>query len=129
MLYIRGVKLISFTLSVFTGSEDLKKDLAISELNDIYGALLTPHQHEIVKNYYDYDLSLAEIAEQSGVSRQAVRDVLVKAADLLRDYEEKLGVYATKSKLKNTLTTIVDSIDNGNPEAAKEILDELLREL
>lgn len=107
----------------------MKKDLAISELNDIYGTLLTPHQYEIVKNYYDYDLSLAEIAEEAGVSRQAVRDVLVKASDQLRAYEARLGIFKTRDNSKKAITEALKSLDNNKPDVAKAVLSELLREL
>lgn len=49
----------------------MSKDLNISRLCDVYGALLTDHRREIVRNYYDDDLSLAEIAENFSITRQA----------------------------------------------------------
>ena len=53
----------------------MEKDLRYSMLLQIYGNLLTEKQQEVVGLYYDYDLSLAEISENLGISRQAVLDI------------------------------------------------------
>ena len=45
----------------------MSKDLNVSRLCDVYGALLTEHRRELIREYYDNDLSLAEIAENSGI--------------------------------------------------------------
>ena len=68
------------------------KDMVVSRLWDVYAPLLTPHQREITDLYFNYDLSLGEIAEQKGVSRQSVSDCLAKCRRLLESYEEKLGM-------------------------------------
>lgn len=68
------------------------KDLKTALLWDAYGALLTETQREITDLYFNYDLSLAEIAEQKGVSRQSVSDCLGKSRKLLEEYEKKIGV-------------------------------------
>ena len=56
-----------------------------------YGGLLNGHQREIMRLYYDCDMSLGEIAEVTGITRQGVRDVLVRSAAKLEECEEKLG--------------------------------------
>lgn len=68
------------------------KDLKYLRLFDVYGALLTGHRREICELYYMYDLSLTEIAEQLGVSKQGVSDALAKSRVLLDGYEEKLHI-------------------------------------
>lgn len=60
-------------------------------LIDCYGALLTKRQRAMMLLRFDEDLSLAEIAEREGVSRQAVRDALVRGEAQLEEYEQKLG--------------------------------------
>ena len=92
----------------------MKKNLQISELNDIYGALLTEHQREVLRSYYDFDLSLAEIAENDGISRQAVRDALVKAEELLADFESKLGLLEKREQEREAAKAALDEIENGN---------------
>ncbi len=69
----------------------MKDDLAFLRLWDLYSPLLTSTQREISDLYFNYDLSLAEIAEEKGVSRQSVSDCLNKCRAQLEKYEEKLG--------------------------------------
>ena len=61
-------------------------------LYDFYGELLTARQREFFDLYYNEDLSLAEIAENAGISRQGVRDVIVRAEGLMQDVEDKTGI-------------------------------------
>ena len=69
----------------------MKDDLHFLRLWDLYSPLLTATQKEITDLYFNYDLSLGEIAEQKGVSRQSVSDCLQKCRKQLEKYEEKLG--------------------------------------
>lgn len=68
----------------------MKDDLEFLRLWDLYSPLLTATQREITDLYFNYDLSLGEIAEQKGVSRQSVSDCLQKCRKQLIGYEEKL---------------------------------------
>ena len=70
------------------------KDLKYLQLFDAYGALLTEHQRDICELYYMCDLSLTEIAEQKGISKQSVSDTLAKCRALFDGYEDKLRVVA-----------------------------------
>ena len=67
-----------------------QKNLAYSVLLDFYGPALTEKQRAILTEYYDEDLSLAEIAENFGITRQGVRDAIVRAESILRDTEDRL---------------------------------------
>ena len=69
----------------------MKDDLHFLQLWDLYSPLLTATQKEITDLYFNYDLSLGEIAEQKGVSRQSVSDCLQKCRKQLEKYEKKLG--------------------------------------
>ena len=69
----------------------MKDDLHFLRLWDLYSPLLTATQQEITDLYFNYDLSLGEIAEQKGVSRQSVSDCLQKCRKQLEKYDEKLG--------------------------------------
>ncbi|MGB9791669.1 MAG: YlxM family DNA-binding protein [Thermacetogeniaceae bacterium] len=73
-------------------------------LYDIYGNLLTPKQRDVIRLYYEEDLSLGEIAEELKISRQAVYDILKRSEQALERYEEKLGLLERNS-LKETLET------------------------
>mgnify|MGYP002512158624 CR=1 FL=1 len=70
----------------------MSKDLEMSYLLDFYGDVLTEKQRDVMEQYYNDDLSLAEIAEEIGISRQGVRELIKKAEEELRFYEEKLGL-------------------------------------
>jgi predicted DNA-binding protein YlxM (UPF0122 family) len=76
----------------------LEKLNEINALYDIYRALLTDKQREYIELYYQEDLSLAEIADEFGVSRNAVHDNIRRSEKLLIGYEEKLKVYEKAGK-------------------------------
>lgn len=69
-----------------------EKDLKKAYLLDFYGDVLTERKKEVLDMYYNEDLSLAEIAEQIGISRQGVRDLIKKAEEELLFLEDKLGL-------------------------------------
>lgn len=77
----------------------MKDDLHFLQLWDLYSPLLTATQREITDLYFNYDLSLGEIAEQKGVSRQSVSDCLSKCRKQLERYEEKLRFLSALSDL------------------------------
>lgn len=77
-------------------------------LLDTYGALLTDTQREILGLYFNYDLSLTEIASEKGVSKQSVSDCIAKAKKLLSGYEEKLGFI----KIRDGLTAEIEALKN-----------------
>ncbi|MGN1294986.1 MAG: YlxM family DNA-binding protein [Bacilli bacterium] len=79
--------------------EELDKNLYVNRLLDLYGELLTEHQKNILELYYHYDLSLSEIAEQEGVSRNAIHDSLKKSIALLENYEAKLNLLQKEDRI------------------------------
>lgn len=89
----------------------LEKKEHLSNLFDFYESLLTSKQQEYFRYYYFDDLSLSEIANIYGVSRNAIYDVLQKTFSLLESYEEKLGLFkninSVKNYTKNTKTVYV----------------------
>ncbi len=104
------------------------KDLEISRLCDAYGALLTEHQSETLRDFYDYDLSLAEIAENRGITRQAALCRIRQAEKQLKEYESKLKLVERMGKLIEELTALKAEVDC-NKDAVKSILDRILFEL
>ena len=68
----------------------MEKDWKTAELWDWYGVLLTERQREIFDLYYNRDCSLGEIGEEFGITRQSVRDALLKVRENLERYEECL---------------------------------------
>jgi len=75
-------------------------------LLDVYGKLLTEKQRDLVDFYYNEDLSLGEIAENLGISRQGVRDGLIHAEEALRGYEEKLGLMRRMASIREAAEQI-----------------------
>jgi len=71
-----------------------EKDLGLSLYYDFYGEFLTEKQAKIFGYYYNDDCSLAEIAQEFGISRQGVLDTLKRAQAKLMDMENKLGLVA-----------------------------------
>ena len=69
-----------------------EKNLEIAFLLDFYGDVLSDRKRTVLDYYYNLDFSLAEIAEEIGISRQGVRDLIKKAEEELRFFEEKLGL-------------------------------------
>ena len=80
--------------------------LEMSLLFDFYGGMLTEKQQECFDMRYNQDLSLAEIAEQEGISRQSVHDAISRAETLLRETEQAVGCVARSQELRRVLSQI-----------------------
>ena len=108
-----------------------------SMLYDFYGDLLSESQSEVMSMYHEDNLSLSEIAEELGMSRQAVHYTLKKAEKALNGYEAKLGLlksYEADRKLAEEAADIIDrcragGADNGNNAADLTRLEEIIRSL
>ena len=81
----------------------MDKGVEIALLYDFFGGLLTEKQREYADLYYNENLSLSEIAENDGISRQAVRDSLLRAEAALMSTEEKTGLLARYTKLQRQI--------------------------
>ena len=79
------------------------KDLGFSILLDYYGMVLTEKQRNILTEYYNDDLSLAEIAENYGITRQGVRDAIKHGENALKELEEKVGFAARYRRVQQKL--------------------------
>ena len=75
-------------------------------LYDFYGELLTERQKEFFDLYYNEDLSLSEIAENSGISRQGVRDVIVRAEGIMQEVEDKTGLIRRFLQMRENVDAI-----------------------
>ena len=90
-------------------------------LFDFYGDLLTEKQREYYDLHYNSDLSLQEIAEQSGVSRQAVWDIIRRAEQSLNEFEDKTGLVARavrRRKAVEELQELISALPEGKQKAA-----------
>ena len=76
-------------------------------LLDSYSPLLTQKQRECMQLYYEEDLSLSEISELLGISRQGVRDCLKKAENTLEHMEKELGLLRNSLRLERLLDRLL----------------------
>ena len=83
-----------------------------SELFSIYKSLLTVKQADIFSLHIECDLSLGEISEINGISRQGVSDTINKTKEILLSYEEKLGLLAKKRELLKIADKVDEEISN-----------------
>jgi predicted DNA-binding protein YlxM (UPF0122 family) len=88
----------------------LDKVLRIAELYDFYGALLTEKQQRCLEMHYLSDGSLAEIAAEFDVSRQAVHDIIRRSEQLLAEYEAKLGLVERHRREREALAKVQASL-------------------
>jgi len=100
--------------------------ISIGILNDYYGGILNGHQKDIMHMYFDCDMSLAEVSDELGITRQAVREVVVRSTQKLQDMEEKLQLASKVIKISRRLKQIIDTTSS---EITQKELAELLSEI
>ena len=108
--------------------EDLKKKIDLAFLSAFYGGLLTDHQRRILSLHCEEDLSLAEIAEEVGISRQAAHETLTRAAAKLTEMEAALGVAECFRRMESGLKDALSYLHSRDYLRAENILTELLNE-
>ena len=97
-----------------------------SLLYDFYGELLTPHQKDLYEGYVLENLSLAELAEASGISRQGVHDLIRRVEGTLREYEDKLHLVEKYLKIRNEVQKIQKSESLAQTKKIAEQILEIL---
>ena len=106
----------------------MEKHVRIGWLMDFYGGLLTGRQREMLSSYYNEDLSLAEIAQDEGVSRQAVHDALRRGETALEGFESRLGLLSRHLALGEVLTRGQRLLEDGAMDKAAllEVMDQAI---
>ena len=111
--------------------DNIKADAAVAEeprffevsmLLDFYGQLLTARQYEILDLYYNNDYSLAEIAEELGISRQGVHDSIRKGRAALEAYEARLGLverFREQEESMRKALACLNRVEREVPQAAE----------
>ena len=129
-----AVKKKYFTLSelFMKGEVIVAKNLQIPFLLDFYGEMLTQKQHDFLIYYYEEDLSLSEIAENEGITRQGVRDSIKRAETQLFEMEERLGLAKRFNEMKKGVEEIERCVEiindyNLNHSLSMEINDSVAR--
>ncbi len=100
-----------------------EKNMNIGYLLDFYGDILPERKRSVINMYYNEDLSLAEIAQEIGISRQGVRDIIKKTEEELIFYEEKLGLAQKLKKLENEAARLADICRSA--DLPQELRDEI----
>ena len=100
-------------------------------LYDYYGELLTEHQKKIYEDAVYQDLSLSEIAEEAGISRQGVHDLIKRCDKILQEYEDKLHLVAkaNAAKLKAEEICKLSSDENENSITRMKRIHDLSKSL
>ena len=93
-------------------------------LYDFYGELLTEHQRKIYEDAVYHDLSLSEIAEMQGISRQGVHDLIRRCDRILEDYEEKLHLVKRFYEMKENIHRI-EALAEDNSLSLEQMRKEL----
>ena len=97
-----------------------------SLLYDFYGELLTDHQKQVYEDVVLNDFSLSEVADEIGISRQGVHDLVARATKSLEEYEKRLGNVKKFLEIRKKAERIKDLTDDAAILAA---VDEILEEL
>ena len=108
--------------------ENLDKKVDLAFLSAFYGGMLTENQRRILSLHCEEDLSLGEIAEEVGISRQAVHETLTRAAQRLVRMEETLGAAKRYRRMANGLEAALASLREKNYLRAEQLLTGLLEE-
>ena len=109
----------------------------LAGLYDIYGELIKENSRDIFADYVLENLSLSEIAEDRGISRQGVYDSVVRTAKKLEEFEKKLGLHDRYEKLEaeteivgEKLEKLIEMMDNDDAsDEQKKLLSEIKRDV
>ena len=111
----------------------MNKSLNTTILLDIYGSILTKRQYNILDDYYNKDLSLTEIAENEGITRQAVGDNIKKGEQKLYTIESKLNImkktFKRQEKIENVLVNLKNITKKTSDKEIDLIVNQIRKEL
>jgi len=110
-------------------TDNVNSLLEQSLLYDFYGELLTEHQKMIYEDFVLNDLSLSEIADVQGITRQGVHDLVKRCNKILKDYEEKLHLVERFLSAKKKIGNINELITVFKKENNTDILNEAINKI
>ena len=105
--------------------EELRKKVDLAFLSAFYGGLLTDKQRQVLSLHCEEDLSLGEIAEEVGISRQAVHETITRAAARLNEMETSLGMAARFRRMEEGLADALTALKQGDSFRAEQVLTAL----
>ena len=107
----------------------MEKIVKVAQLYDMYGPLLNEKQRDVINCYYNEDLSLQEIADNDGRSKQAISDMINRSVDKLFEFENELSLLKSKNELKASLFEIRELIESSNNKEAIQKLTEIIENI
>ena len=107
----------------------MEKIVKVAQLYDVYGQLLNEKQRDVINCYYNEDLSLQEIADNDGKTKQAISDMINRSVDKLFEFENELSLLKSKTELKASLLDIRELIESSNNKEAIDKLTELIEKI
>ena len=108
-------------------ADEVSRKIELAWLTAFYGGLLTDKQRQVLSLHCEEDLSLAEIAQEAGVSRQGVHDMLTRTAQRLMDMEEKLGVAARFRRIETGMEKCRALLQEKRYDEAERTIESLIR--
>lgn len=108
-------------------ANEVERKIELAWLTAFYGGVLTEKQRQVLMLHCEEDLSLAEIAQEVGVSRQSVHDMLTRAAQRLFEMEEKLGMAARFRRMEDGLEQCRALLREKRYDEAGRVVDALIR--
>ena len=103
----------------------LTRNVEVGTLCAFYGGLLTERQRAALQLHYDEDWSLAEIAEQMGVSRQNVHDLIARSVQKLQHYEAAVGGVAQARRISTQLHRAAEALERAQSLAGAGARDDI----
>lgn len=108
-------------------TDEISRKVELAWLLDYYGGMLTDKQRQALTLHCEEDMSLGEIAQEAGVSRQGVHDMLTRAAQKLFDMEERLGLASRLTRLEDGLEQCRTALQSRRYDDAEGLLEQLLQ--
>ena len=107
--------------------EDIGKKVELAWLTAFYGGMLTEKQRQVLALHCEEDMSLGEIAQEAGVSRQGVHEMLNRASQKLFEMEARLGMAKRFRTMQDGLEACRSALRARRLDEAEKLLDELIR--
>ena len=105
---------------------DIEKNIRLAELYSIYGDLIKSKQKDILNDYFNFDMTISEIAENRNISKQAVFDLIKKKSSLLEKFESTLHIWQSRQDLNKNLNFVLKNLDNA--QKVEMIIKKILEE-
>ena len=117
----------TLTMEDAMAQEEITRKVELAWLMAFYGGMLTEKQRQALRLHCEEDMSLGEIAQETGVSRQGVHDMLTRAARKLFEMEDKLGMAARFQKMDDGLEKCRQLMQLQRYDEAEQALNALIR--